>query len=319
VQRVSADAQPSSRDQASTLETSGYIGGLVAVSAWGANVVILKFLTGAMPIELLNASRLLIASLSFLLIVGVLRVRKGFPRVPNQVWAMVFVSGAIGTSFYQYFFASGIKLSNASIASLLSSTNPVWIGVIGAAMSALTNGRQGERLNRWQLIGIPVTMLGVALLSWQGIVSANIAPLGVAFLIVSNLFWAIYTIASRPLFAHFTPLEFTAFSLFLGALPYLLFSLPTWSDPSLAQVPGSAWFWVVASALLAQVIGFTAWFSATQKLGAARVSILLNITPIVALALAALVLNERLTVLKVVAAVVIFLGVYLANRRVTSG
>lgn len=102
----------------------------------------------------------------------------------------------------------------------------------------------------------------------------------------------------------------------LGGLPYLLLSLPAWSGPGVAQISLTAWLWVIVSALLAQVIGFTAWFSATQKLGAARVSILLNITPIIALVLAALVLNERLTVLKIVAAAIIFLGVYLANRRV---
>lgn len=194
---MSAEAQPTRGNSSITLETSGYIGGLVAVSAWGANVVILKFLTGAMPIEILNASRLLIASLCFLLILGVLRARHGLPRVPARVWLWTFIVGAIGTSVYQYFFASGIKLSNASIASLLSSTNPVWIGVIGAAMSALTNGKQGERLNRAQLVGIPVTMIGVALLSWQGIAVAKIDPLGVVFLVVANLAWSVYTIASR--------------------------------------------------------------------------------------------------------------------------
>ncbi len=299
-----------------SLETAGYVGGLAAVTAWGANAVMLKYLTGAMPLPILNASRLLIATLSFLLIIGVVRRGKGIPKLPAQVWFQIFIVGAIGTSFYQYLFASGIKLSSASLTALISSTNPVWIGLIGATQYNLSAGRTGERLNRWQLIGIPVTILGVALLSWQSITVAKVAPLGVALLLIANFAWSVYTITSKSLFKYLSPLEFTAYSFALGGLPYLLLSAGAWSQPDVAQISGSAWFWVVVSALVAQVIGFIGWFSGTQRLGAAKVSVLLNITPIVGLALAALVLNERLTPLKIIAAAVILAGVYLANRRV---
>ena len=44
-------------------------------------------------------------------------------------------------------------------------------------------------------------------------------------------------------------------------------------------------------------------------------SVLLNVTPIVGLGLAALVLGETLTPVKIGAVIVIFVGVYLANRR----
>ena len=299
-----------------SLETAGYIGGLSAVTAWGANAVMMKYLTGAMPLPILNASRLLIATLCFLLIVGITRRSKGIPRLPPRVWLQIFVVGAIGTSFYQLLFAAGIKLSSASLTALVSSTNPVWIGLIGAAQYSLSAGRSGERLNKWQLIGIPVTILGVALLSWQSIAVANVAPLGVALLLTANFAWSVYTITSKPLFKYLSPLEFTAYSFALGGLPYLLFSAGAWSQPDVAQISGAAWFWVTVSALVAQVIGFIGWFSGTQRLGAAKVSVLLNITPIVGLALAALILGEQLTPLKILAAAVILVGVYLANRRV---
>jgi drug/metabolite transporter (DMT)-like permease len=299
---MNAPAEPRS-----DLETVGYVGGVAAVTAWGANAVILKFLTGAMPIAILNASRLLIASALFLLIAGVLRRHRGLPKLPARVWLGVAIAGIVGTSLYQYLFANGINLSSASLTAMVSSTNPVWIGIIGAFL--------GQRLSRWQFIGIPVTMLGVALLSWQSITAANVAPLGVALLILSNIAWAVYTITSRSLFKHLSPLEFTSFSFALGALPYLLLTLPEWFKPEVAQISSLAWGWVVLSAIVAQVVGFIGWFVGTEKLGAARVSVLLNITPVVGLLLAALVLGETLTPLKFGAIAVIFVGVYLANRK----
>lgn len=289
------------------LETTGYLSGIAAVTAWGANAVILKFLTGAMPVTILNASRLLLASALFLLILSVLRRSKEWPQLPARVWLGVAAAGIIGTSLYQYLFTSGIKLSSASLTSLISSTNPVWVGIIGVFL--------GQRLTRWQLVGIPITMLGVALLSWQGISSAHIAPLGIGLLIASNIAWAVYTTLSRTFFRYLRPLEFTVLSFVLGALPYVLWTVPEWFKPEVTQIGPQAWVWVVISTVLAQVIGFIGWFTATERLGAARVSVLLNITPIVGLVLAALVLGEAVTPLKIAAALVILLGVYLANRR----
>jgi drug/metabolite transporter, DME family len=291
----------------SDLETAGYVGGIAAVTAWGANAVILKFLTGAMPIAILNASRLVMASALFLVIVGVLRRNRGVPKLPPRVWLGVAIAGFVGTSLYQFLFANGIKLSSASLTAMVSSTNPVWIGVIGTFL--------GQQLSRWQFIGIPVTILGVALLSWQSIATANVAPLGVGLLILSNIAWAVYTVASRGLFKYLPPLEFTAFSFALGALPYVLFTVGEWFKPEVAHISSLAWGWVVLSAIVAQVIGFIGWFVGTERLGAARVSVLLNITPVVGLLLAALVLGETLTPLKLGAIAVIFVGVYLANRR----
>ncbi len=299
---MKAEAQPRVR-----LETTGYVGGLAAVTAWGANAVILKFLTGAMPVAVLNASRLLVASLVLLLVVGVLRRGRGLPRLSARVWLSVALVGLIGTSLYQYLFASGIKLSSASLTAMVSSTNPVWIGLIGLFT--------GQRLSRWQLVGVPVTVLGVAILSWQSIVSANVAPLGVGLLIASNIAWAVYTVCSRPLFRFLQPLEFTAFSFALGAFPYLLLTVPAWFSPVVAKIPLTTWAWVVLSALIAQVIGFIGWFIGTERLGAARVSVLMNVTPVVGLGLAAIVLGERLTLLKLAAVLVVFIGVYLASRR----
>ncbi len=289
----------------SSAERLGLAGALAAVTAWGANSVILKFLTGQMSVELLNASRIGIASLLFLAILAFLRRGQGLPKLTTRDWLGIAAVGFIGTSVYQLLFANGIKLSNASMTALISSTNPIWIGILGAFM--------GLGLTRWQFIGVPVTMLGVGILSYSSIVGANVQLLGVILLIASNMCWSVYTVMSRGLMQKINPLEFTALSFVLGGLPFLLFSVPAWSQAS--AVSGGTWLWVILSAVLAQVIGFMGWFLGTQALGAARVSVFLNITPLVGVALAASFLGERITLEKVLAGLIILLGVWLANKK----
>ncbi len=286
-------------------ERLGLAGALAAVTSWGANSVILKFLTGQMSVELLNASRIMVAGFCFLIILFFLRRGKGLPKLEARDWLAIAVVGLLGTSVYQLLFANGIKLSNASMTALISSTNPIWIGILGAFM--------GLGLTRWQFIGIPVTMLGVGLLSYSSIIGASVQPLGVVLLIASNMCWSVYTVMSRGLMQKINPLEFTAFSFVLGGLPFVLFSIPAWSQAS--AVPGNIWRWVIVSAVLAQVIGFMGWFLGTQALGAARVSVFLNITPLVGVALAASFLGEPITMIKILAGLIILFGVWLANRK----
>lgn len=112
---------------------------------------------------------------------------------------------------------------------------------------------------------------------------------------------------------HISPLEFTCLSFALGGLPFVLFSLPAWADA--AAVAPYTWAWVILSALVAQVIGFIGWFMGTQALGAARVSVFLNITPLVGVGLAASFLGEKITLEKVLAGVIILFGVWIANRQ----
>jgi drug/metabolite transporter (DMT)-like permease len=285
----------------------GLVGALAAVTSWGANSVILKFLTGQMSIELLNASRIVIAGSFFLIIFAFLRRGKGLPQLEARDWLAIAGIGFIGTSVYQLLFANGIKLSNASITALISSTNPIWVGILGAFL--------GLGFTRWQFIGVPVTMIGVGLLSYSSILGANVQPLGVALLITSNMCWSVYTVMSRGLMQKVGALEFTCLSFVFGGLPFVLFSLPAWSGA--AVVPSTTWLWVVLSALIAQVIGFMGWFLGTQALGAARVSVFLNITPLVGVALAATFLGERITLEKILAGIIILFGVWLANRPLT--
>ncbi len=293
-------------------ETRGTISAIVAVTAWGINAVLLKYLTTQMPTALLNSSRILIASSVFLLLVLIRRriaktQNKNLPAMPSnhQTWLGIATLGLVGTSLYQTLFINGIKLANASVAALVGSTNPVWVAILLALL--------GQGLTRFQSIGIPITMLGVAVLSWQSISASQVQPLGVLLLVGSNLFWAIYTVGSRRFMQNIAPIEFTAFSFVLGGLPYVLFTLPAWKDAP--QLTNTTWLLVLLATLLAQVLGFITWFNAISILGATRASIFLNITPLVGVALAAITLGETITATKILAGAIILFGVWLANKQ----
>jgi drug/metabolite transporter, DME family len=288
-------------------ESIAYFSALTAVTSWGVNVVLLKFLTGVLPLAALNGVRLAVAAVVLLFITAVVRRNTTFlPKLAPREWWIIALVGIMGTSAYQFLFSSGIRLSSASFSALVSSTSPIWVALIGTFFKVT--------LSRNQMIGSGVAIVGVVLLTVENL-NLGVNFLGILLLLGSQIVWAIYTLSSKPIMTRLEPLEFTGFTFALGSLPYLLYCLPVFFTPEIKTIAAPYWIGAAVSAILAQVIGFIGWFTATKTLGAARVAVMLNITPVVGVLLAALVLHEPLTLLEGVAALVIFAGVYLANRK----
>jgi drug/metabolite transporter (DMT)-like permease len=289
--------------------TLAMLGAAGASVCWGVNGVLLKILSGQLPIPVLNTARLLSASVMLLGIVAVTRNKNNpWPKLEPRVWLQVALVGFVGTSIYQLMFATGIHLTGASMSSLTSSTNPVWVGLLSAMF--------GERLTRRQGFGVLLSVSGVIALSLKSFDPANhMDPIGVLLLVGSNIAWAVYTVAAKPLFKHLAALEFTAFSLALGGLPYILWNASSLFAPAVQSIHLQTWATVVFSAFIAQVIGFLGWFNAARVLGANRVSVFANLMPIVGVTLGVMLLSEPFGWLDVVSAVVILAGVYLTNSR----
>jgi drug/metabolite transporter, DME family len=293
--------------QPANSETFAYTAVFTAVTSWGVNVVLLKFLTGVLPLAALNGVRIAVAAVILLTITFIVRRKTTMlPKLAPEQWWIIALVGVLGTSAYQFLFSSGIKLSSASFSALVSSTSPIWVALIGVFFKV--------RLSSNQVIGSGVAILGVILLTLENL-NLGVNFLGVVLLLGSQVVWAIYTLASKPLMVRLEPLEFTGFTFALGSLPYLLYCLPIFWTPEVRNIAAPYWIGAAISAILAQVIGFIGWFTGAKTLGAARISVMLNITPVVGVLLAALVLHEPLTLLEGIAALVIFLGVYLANRK----
>jgi drug/metabolite transporter (DMT)-like permease len=289
--------------------TLAMLGAAGASVCWGVNGVLLKILSGQLPIPVLNTARLLSASVMLLGIVAVTRNKNNpWPKLEPRVWLQVALVGFVGTSIYQLMFATGIHLPGARMSSLTSSTNPVWVGLLSAMF--------GERLTRRQGFGVLLSVSGVIALSLKSFDPANhMDPIGVLLLVGSNIAWAVYTVAAKPLFKHLAALEFTAFSLALGGLPYILWNASSLFAPAVQNIHLQTWATVVFSAFIAQVIGFLGWFNAARVLGANRVSVFANLMPIVGVTLGVMLLSEPFGWLDVVSAVVILAGVYLTNSR----
>ncbi len=81
----------------------------------------------------------------------------------------------------------------------------------------------------------------------------------------------------------------------------------------LGRLSTPAWAGIVYSALFSLVAAYVIWYTAVHKLGGGHTSMYSNIVPMVAMAVAAVVLGEPLTATKLAGAAAILSGVALTR------
>ena len=76
-----------------------------------------------------------------------------------------------------------------------------------------------------------------------------------------------------------------------------------------ARCRPAVWIAIVYSALFSLVVAYLIWYTAVQRVGSSRTSVYSNVTPIVAMVIAAVALGEPITIAKALGAAAVLGGV----------
>lgn len=277
---------------------------------WGVNVSVIKISLREMSPDAFNGWRLLLTAAIFVALLAA--SGEGF-RVKRRDLAALALLGLAGNTIYQAVFIRGIHATTAANTSLILSTSPIFVALIGA-------GLRIERIPLLSWAGIAVSFAGLYLVIAlrNGGLRLSAAGLGGdALLLGGTMLWAACTVFAKPYLGRMSPLKYSALTVGIGALGYVGL---TWRDMAavrLADVSWPAWGGLAFSAVFALVVGYIAWYYSVQRVGNARTAVYNNLTPIFAAAFAALILGERLRPAQAAGAAVVLLGVGLtrAGRR----
>jgi drug/metabolite transporter (DMT)-like permease len=272
---------------------------------WGSNFVVLKFTFLEIAPMAFMALRFMLASA---LILIVLAARERTLALRREDYMKVIVVGVVGTSFYQPLFINGLALTTASNSSLILASTPAFIALINRVL-----GR--ERIDRRGWLGIALAFLGIVLIveSGGGVELGSATLLGDLIILAGTICWSLYSVLSAPLLKVYSPLRVTGLSMAFGTVPLLFVGAPALLAQDWSRVHATGWAGLGYSFTLAIVLAYIIWNVGVRRIGGARTAIYNNITPVVASLIAAVLLNEAITSLKILGAVVIFVGLYLAR------
>jgi drug/metabolite transporter (DMT)-like permease len=281
-------------------QSLAYLYVMTAVTAWGTLYVVNKFVLGMVPPFTALFLRYLVAAMVLLLVLW----RRGWVKIERADYKIIFFIGAVGYFVGVGALNVGIKLSNASLASLLNSMNPVFI--ILFAVPVLK-----EKITVYKLISIAAAVLGAYIII-GGVHGSNMVVGGLVNLF-SVLAWSFASVVSKRVTQKYHAIAVTAYAMLVALcflLPTALVEMAFYPKFDLFQpaVLGS----VVYMGLVATALAYVLWNKSLSMIEAGVCSLFYPIQPMVSVLLGWLLLGERMNASFFVGAALIIGGVLLS-------
>ena len=236
--------------------------------------------------------------------------------------------GFCGVFFYQFLENCAIYYTNASNVAIFVSFGPI---VTAALARMFTKDRT---ISAALLIGSLIAIVGVSLVSMNGVINLHLRPLGDLMALGAMVSWGFYSLLIDKANEKGYPPGFAIRKAFGWSLLMML-PLCVWgvTETGYCALDGSFsvtldwtanverfsswlnWLNLGFLGLLASAASFAMWNYACKGLGVVRATIGLYLTPIVGAIFAVLFLGERLTPMSALGGLVIIIGVAIANWR----
>lgn len=203
---------------------------------------------------------------------------------------------------------SGIQKTTAINASLISILSPILI-VIGGVFFLK------ENVSKFEKVGISLAVAGTFLTIIQPIIEANNYPRtnisGNILVLLGTLVWVVFTILSKKN-RHLDPFLLTCFSYLIGVvfvLPLFVLEKTPLLTPAL---PG-----IIFMALFSSVLAYFFYVFGLSKIEASEATVFTYLQPVFSIPIAILFLNEKISPFFILGAVLIVLGVFICETRIT--
>ena len=198
----------------------------------------------------------------------------------------------------------GLRTVPAGRGALIFATFPLLTLVVAALVGH-------ERVTRGKLIGILLTLAGVALALGDKLAGSG-SLLGEFAILASAATGAVCSVLYRPYLRRYPTLPVSAFAMAAAAAALLV---PAAFD-DLAVAPfsltGGAWAAIVFIGLSSGG-GYVLWLWALKTIAATRVTVFLALSPITAALLGALFLGEAITAMMIAGVACVAAGLWVAN------
>jgi drug/metabolite transporter (DMT)-like permease len=214
----------------------------------------------------------------------------------------------LAVALNQTLFLSGLAFTTVQAAAILITSIPVF-----AVAAAILMGR--ERASAARIGGIALACAGALLVvGREGFAGTTRSLLGAVMIIANCSCYALYLVLSKPDMARLSPRRVVARMFVIGtALMLPISAVPLWRQEWRAVSP-RAWIAVGIVILGPTVLAYLMQAWALRHADSSVVAAYTYVQPVLATILGAILFGEQIGLLIVVAAAMIFSGVWLAQR-----
>ena len=246
-----------------------------------------------------------LAALVFAAVIAVSGRMAELRRLPRRVVLTGLALGAAGYSLQSGLYFAAIGRLDVSLVSLLLYTYPAFV-----TLAALALGRAAPSLRAGAALTMASVGLALVLLT-AGMGDFDVT--GALLALGASLTYTTYILVSDGVVGEVDPFVLSA--LVLGGAT-ASFAVAGLAGGTLDLALGAdAWLWLVLIALVSTVVAVSAFFAGLRRVGPSEAAILSTFEPIVTVALAFVVLGERLSAPQLAGGALVLAAVVLLQLR----
>ncbi len=291
--------------------SSGILMGIAGVLLFSTKAVIVKLMyqydVDAMGALLLRMGFALPIYLFFLFL-----DRKALFTVSKKDFLIILLMGFLGYYMASLWDFKGLELIDASLERLILFVYPTFVVLMSRFFLK-------QPITKKQLAAILITYVGVIIIFLPKVLGKSDETTlqnieGATYIILSAICYAMFLTWSQNVMGRVPVRLFTSLALIVSSFCMLIhFSFTT--DLSVFHKPAGLYIYGAIMAVFATVIPSYLISASISRVGAGTTAILGAMGPVSTITLAILFLNERLTLLQVLGAAVILIGVMQVKRK----
>ena len=280
---------------------SGYLLLLALGLCWGVNWPAMKLAVGVLPVWDVRTACLIFGGLATL---GLARVHGLSLRVPQGEILPLFVCAFFSIVGWQVLTAYALTLMDASRASILAFTMPLWASILSIFLLK-------ERLDAYRIFGLILGLTGLAVLVIPDFRVIAGAPLGVVAILGAAISWALGTVLMKRFKWSIYTTTLAGWQLLVAAAFVLIGALLVdrevpWADKwSVPEILGSLY-----AITFAMAFGHWAWFRIVRIFPAPIAAIGTMLVPLVGVFSSGLLLGESIGVGELIALLLVTAGLF---------
>lgn len=279
-----------------------------ATAIYGLNYTIAK---DVMPVYIKPFGFILLRVLGATLLFWIFGFAGPREKIARKDWGRMVACACAGMVLNMLAFFKGLNFTTPINSAVIMTTSPILVLILSAILIR-------EKITWLKISGVVIGILGAVTLILYGADAHQNAPnakLGNALIFCNATIYGIYLIMVKPLARKYHAFTLMKWLFLISVFINLPFTWQEFSEVNWLQLPLHAIlkfsYVVVGTTFLAYLLNIYA----LKQLKASTISVFIYLQPLLATTFAIALGSDRLSVIKVVAACVIFLGVYLVTKR----
>jgi len=224
-------------------------------------------------------------------------------------WVRIVLCAFFGVGINMLFFFKGVSLTTAINGSIIMTLTPVMVFVTSLILLK-------EKVTLLKVLGLAVGFLGAFLIIYSpgtGISLGNWR--GDVLILLNAMSYGVYLVLVKPLMARYTPITVAKWIFFFGFLLVLPVGWNEFNQIEWQALTAKVYFSMAFVIIGVTVIVYVLNIWALKKVNPSTVGVYIYVQPVFATLIASTFFGEILSIRHLIAALLVFAGVWLVVKR----